>query len=366
VTGPGAIRGAALAAAAWTRASLFSSPLNAALTIACLWFLLAAVPPALDWLVISADFAGSSRADCTSGGACWVFVRSRLGQFLYGFYPDGERWRVNLAFALLIVGAVPLLWPRFPRKERIAALLLTVYPIVALVLFHGGVGLPTVETAKWGGLFLTLVIAGVGITASFPIGIALALGRRSDMPIVKALCTAFIELVRGVPLITVLFMASVMLPLFLPEGVSFDKLLRALIGIALFYAAYMAEVVRGGLQAIPRTQYEAAESLGYTYWQTMRLIVLPQALRHVIPGIVGVFIALFKDSTLVLIIGLFDLLGIVQAAVSDPQWIGYNVEGYVFAGFGFWIFCFALSRFSQRVERRLAHKRRRAPNTTYE
>ncbi len=204
------------------------------------------------------------------------------------------------------------------------------------------------------------MVAGVGITASFPIGIALALGRRSRLPVIRILCVAFIELIRGVPLITVLFMASVMLPLFLPEGVNFDKLLRALIGIALFYAAYMAEVVRGGLQAIPHAQYEAAESLGYDYRQTMRYIVMPQALRHVIPGIVGIFIALFKDTTLVLIIGLFDLLGIVQAAVSDPQWIGYNVEGYVFAGLGFWLFCFALSRFSQRLEKRLAPSRRRA------
>ena len=342
------------AATAWLRGKLFSSPLNAALSAACLAFLWWSVPPALDWLIFSANFAGESRADCTGEGACWVFVEARIGQFLYGFYPAGERWRVNLAFGLLAAACLPLLWPRFPAKGKIAAALLIVYPPIALLLFHGGAGLPPVDTAKWGGLFLTLVVAGVGIVASFPIGIALALGRRSEMPAVKALCVAFIELVRGVPLITVLFMASVMLPLFLPEGMSFDKLLRALIGIALFYSAYMAEVVRGGLQAIPRTQYEAAASLGCGYWQTMGLIVLPQALRHVIPGIVGIFIALFKDTTLVLIIGLFDLLGIVQAAVSDPQWIGYNVEGYVFAGLGFWIFCFALSRYSQFLERRLA------------
>jgi general L-amino acid transport system permease protein len=351
-------------AAAWVRAKLFSSPVNAALTAGCLAFLYWTVPPALDWLVFSADFVGESRADCTGGGACWVFVKARIGQFLYGFYPEGERWRVNLAFALLAAASVALLWPGLQRKGTIALLLLVLYPPIAAILFHGGAGLPVVETAKWGGLFLTLVVAGVGIVASFPIGIALALGRQSRLPAIKALCVAFIELVRGVPLITVLFMASVMLPLFLPEGVTFDKLLRALVGIALFYAAYMAEVVRGGLQAIPRTQYEAAESLGCSYWQMMRLIVLPQALRHVIPGIVGIFIALFKDTTLVLIIGLFDLLGIVQAAVSDPQWIGYNVEGYVFAGLGFWLFCFALSRFSQFLERRLAFSRQHRTSTT--
>jgi general L-amino acid transport system permease protein len=349
-------------AAAWVRARLFSSPVNAVLTAACVAFLYWTVPPALDWLVFSADFAGESRADCTGGGACWVFVKARIGQFLYGFYPEGERWRVNLAFALLAAAGVALLWPGLRRKGTVALLLL--FPPVAGILFHGGAGLPVVETAKWGGLFLTLVVAGVGIAASFPIGIALALGRQSRLPAIKALCVAFIELVRGVPLITVLFMASVMLPLFLPEGVTFDKLLRALAGIALFYAAYMAEVVRGGLQAIPRTQYEAAESLGCSYWQMMRLIVLPQALRHVIPGIVGIFIALFKDTTLVLIIGLFDLLGIVQAAVSDPQWIGYNVEGYVFAGLGFWLFCFGLSRFSQMLEHRLAFSRRQRTSTT--
>ena len=348
----------AFAAAGWMRANLFSTPLNAALTAACAVLIFFAVPPALDWLVIDANFAGDSRASCTGGGACWVFVKARLGQFLYGFYPDGERWRVNLAFALLLVGTAALTPLRFPRKGPIVALALSAYLVIAVLLFHGGAGLSTVDTAKWGGLFLTLVVAGVGITASFPIGVALALGRRSRMPVVRLLCIAFIELVRGVPLITVLFMASVMLPLFLPEGVSFDKLLRALIGFALFYAAYMAEAVRGGLQAIPHAQYEAAESLGYDYWQTMRLIVLPQALRHVIPGIVGIFIALFKDTTLVLIIGLFDLLGIVQAAVSDPHWIGYNVEGYVFAGFGFWLFCFALSRFSQHLEKKLAFSSR--------
>ena len=355
-----------VAAMAWARKKLFSTPANAALTAGSLALLYWSVPPALDWMIFSADFAGESRAACSGEGACWVFVKARLGQFLYGFYPEGERWRVDLAFALLVAACLPLVWPRFPAKGKIAALLLLAYPPVAILLFHGGAGLAVVETARWGGLFLTLVIAGVGIVASFPIGVALALGRRSPLPVVKALCVAFIELVRGVPLITVLFMASVMLPLFLPEGVSFDKLLRALVGIALFYAAYMAEVVRGGLQAVPRTQYEAAESLGYGYWQTMRLVVLPQALRHVIPGIVGIFIALFKDTTLVLIIGLFDLLGIVQAAVSDPQWIGYNVEGYVFAGLGFWIFCFALSRFSQFLEGRLALTSRRARRTTKE
>jgi general L-amino acid transport system permease protein len=220
-------------------------------------------------------------------------------------------------------------------------------------------GLQEVETPLWGGLFLTLVVAGVGIVSSLPIGVLLALGRRSDMPIVRMLCVGFIELIRAVPLITVLFMASVMLPLFLPTGVNFDKLLRALIGIALFSAAYMAEVVRGGLQAIPNGQYEAAKALGLNYAKMMGFVVLPQALRIVIPGIVNNFISLFKNTTLVLIIGLFDLLGIVKAALTDPNWLGLAMEAYVFAGFIFWIFCFGMSRYSMRLERRLNAGRRR-------
>jgi len=345
----------------WLRRNLFSSPLNGALTLLVAYLLYLWVPPALSWLLIDADWAGSSRTDCSGEGACWVFVRARFSQFIYGFYPEPERWRVNVAFLLLILAAIPLFLPRFPYKRWLVLFLLFLYPVIAWWLFVGGtLGLPLVETRLWGGLMLTLIIAGIGIVASLPLGVVLALGRQSEMPVVRALCVAFIELWRGVPLITVLFMASVMLPLFLPEGVNFNKLLRALIGVTLFQSAYMAEVVRGGLQAIPRGQYEAAAALGLGYWRTMGLVVLPQALKHVIPGIVNTFIALFKDTTLVLIIGLFDLLGIVQAAATDPQWLGYAVEGYLFAALGFWIFCFGMSRYSQYLERRLAtdHKRR--------
>ncbi len=205
---------------------------------------------------------------------------------------------------------------------------------------------------------LTLIIAAVGIVAALPIGTLLALGRRSEMPIVRSLCITYIEFWRGVPLITVLFMASVMLPLFLPEGTYFNKLLRAMIGIVMFESAYMAEVVRGGLQAIPKGQYEAAAALGLNYWKMMGLIILPQALRLVIPGIVNTFIALFKDTTLILIIGLFDLLATVEAAFRDPNWLGYAVEGYVFAALVFWVFCFGMSRYSQALERRfqVGHK----------
>lgn len=338
----------------WVWENLFSSPLNAALTLLSAYLLYLAVPPVLQWAFIDADWVGEGSEACSGGGACWVFVRVRLYQFLYGFYPQEQVWRVNLGFGILFALLLPLLVAAVPGKRWIAAFLLLLYPVIGFLLFYGGApGLPVVETAKWGGLMLTLILSGVGIAGALPGGVLLALGRRSQMPVVKAVCVAFIELWRGVPLITVLFMASVMLPLFLPEGVSFDKLLRALIGIILFQSAYVAEVVRGGLQAIPRGQYEAAEALGMSYWKSMGLIILPQALKLVIPGIVNTLIALFKDTTLVLIIGLFDLLAIVQTAFTDPKWLGYALEGYLFAALVFWSFCFGMSRYSQYLERKL-------------
>jgi general L-amino acid transport system permease protein len=345
----------------WMRDNLFNSPLNAALTLVGLWLLWQTIPPILDWAIFNATWQGDSRAACAEvTGACWTFIKVRFAQFLFGFYPPDERWRVILAFVVLVIAAIPLFFRGFQHQVALGAGLLLVYPVIAFYLFHGGAfGLREVATPLWGGLFLTLVIAGVGIVSSLPIGVLLALGRRSTMPVVRMLCVGFIELIRAVPLITVLFMASVMLPLFLPEGVNFDKLLRALVGVSLFSSAYMAEVVRGGLQAIPKGQYEAAKALGLSYWKIMGLIVLPQALRIVIPGIVNTFIGLFKDTTLVLIIGLFDLLGMVQTALTDAAWLGFALEGYVFAGFGFWIFCFAMSRYSMRLERRLSAGERR-------
>jgi len=337
---------------AWARRNLFSSPLNALLTLLGLWLLWLVVPPLLQWLWLQADFVGSSREDCRGDGACWVFVRVHLDQFLYGFYPPAERWRVNLGIALLLVPALPLLIPPLRRFRRVWLLALLAYPPVAWWLFHGGLGLSVVDTGLWGGLFLTLVIAATGMAAALPLGLLLALGRRSRLPVVRATATVFIEFWRGVPLITVLFMASVMLPLFLPSGLSLDKLLRALIGVALFAGAYMAEVIRGGLQGVPAGQYEAAQALGLSYWQQMRLVIVPQALRMVVPGIVNVFIALFKETSLVLIIGLFDLLGVVQAAVTNPDWLGFVLEGYVFAAAVFWAFCYGMSRISRRLERR--------------
>jgi general L-amino acid transport system permease protein len=319
------------------------------------------VPPFVEWAIVRADWSGSTAQDCSKAGACWVFIGVRLNQFFYGFYPVAEQWRVNACIALLVAFIVPLFIKRFALKQWLGAVLLVVYPVIAFYLLVGGrFGLPHVETSKWGGLSLTLVIAIVGMVAALPLGILLALGRRStNMPVLKALCVAFIELWRGVPLITVLFMSSVMLPFFLPEGMNFDKLLRALIGVALFEAAYMAEVVRGGLQGIPKGQYEAAAALGLGFWKSTILVILPQALKLVIPGIVNTFIALFKDTSLVLIIGLFDLLGSIQAANSDTNWLGFSTEGYVFAACVYWVFCFGMSRYSQWLELKLhtGHKR---------
>ncbi len=339
----------------WLRQNLFDSPLNGAMTLLAIYFLYLVVPPFVDWAFVKADWRGERSEDCSRAGACWVFISVRLNQFLYGFYPVAEQWRVNLAAALGVAFVVPLFIKRFSLKQWLGAAMLAFYPVIAYYLLAGGsFGLAPVETSKWGGLFLTLVIAVVGMVAALPLGILLALGRRAtNMPVLKALCVAFIELWRGVPLITVLFMSSVMLPFFLPEGMNFDKLLRALIGVALFESAYMAEVVRGGLQGIPKGQYEAADALGLGYWKSTVLVVLPQALKLVIPGIVNTFIALFKDTSLVLIIGLFDLLGSIQAANSDTNWLGFSIEGYVFAGCIYWVFCFGMSRYSQWLERKL-------------
>ena len=345
----------------WMRANLFSSIPNALATVLGILFLLWLIPPFIDWAFINAYWTGDTRQVCAAReGACWVFIEVWFRQLMFGRYPADQIWRIYLGFIILIASGALLFIPAFPWKRWVGLFLLVGYPVVAFILFVGGAfGLPYVETPLWGGLFLTLVIGGVGIVASLPIGVVLALGRRSDMPVVRAICVAFIELWRGVPLITVLFMASVMFPLFLPEGMNFDKLIRALIGVMLFSAAYMAEVVRGGLQALPKGQYEAAQALGLSYWKMMGLIILPQALKMVIPGIVNTFIGLFKDTTLVLIIGLFDFLGMVQLAGTNPDWLGFAVEGYVFTAFGFWVFCFSMSRYSQHLEKKLHTGHRR-------
>lgn len=496
---------------AWCKANLFNGVFNTIMTLIGLYLVWLVLSNVFLWGFWNATFIGASREACTGTGACWLFLGARWQQFLFGFYPEAERWRVILATVLVIVGFLPLFVEKFEFKSSYMVALVVLYPLTAYFLFSGGtVGVPMpnvdswlatilwfgaiiyglyrfvwpafrpgpagsvdyllvvllsfipftfvylalastaiwgwsaflasfggdltsvvlsvlllggllgglyllskgglrqlgsiagllvafpfvawfvhglatwvglsdgaafagdiirylgtpislveVETARWGGLFLTMVLAGVAITSSLPLGIVLALGRRSDMPVVSSLCVVFIELMRGVPLITVLFMSSVMLPLFLPEGVNFDKLLRALVGLSMFAAAYMAEIVRGGLQAISKGQYEAADALGLGYWQKTALIILPQALKIGIPNIVSLFIGLFKDTTLVLIIGLFDFFNSVQSMTSDANWLGLSTEGYVFAAVVYFIFCFSMSRYSMSIERKLdtGHKR---------
>ncbi|WP_395516030.1 amino acid ABC transporter permease [Pseudorhizobium flavum] len=357
----------------WIRSNLFATPKDTALTILAIALLVWTVPDMLNWLFFDAVWSGPDRTACLTlaqggvqpdgwSGACWAFVSERFEQFMFGRYPIDERWRPTLVAVLFAAVLAPMLMPRLPYKGWNALVLFIIFPIVAFFLLHGGVfGLQRVETPLWGGLMVTLILSFVGIAVSLPIGILLALGRRSHLPVIRVICVTFIEVIRGVPLITVLFMANVMLPLFLPTGWTIDNFLRALVGVALFASAYMAEVVRGGLQAIPKGQYEGADSLGLTYWQKTRLIIMPQALKLVIPGIVNTFIGLFKDTSLVSIIGMFDLLGIVQLNFTDTRWITPITPstGLIFAGFIFWLFCFGMSRYSAFMERHLdtGHKR---------
>lgn len=336
---------------AWARQNLFATPFDAVLTLAIGVLLGWALTMIVPWAVLDATWSGEKRADCSGSGACWAFVINRIGQFVYGFYPPDERWRVNLAAAVFALGLTALLVRTVPAKRITGLLMLSVYPLLAFGLLKGGfLGLPEVDTARWGGLMLTLVLGASGIVLSFPLGVVLALGRRSNLPIIHGVCIAFIELFRGVPLVMVLFMASVMLPFFLPVGTRLDSLGLAVTGIVLFQSAYLAEILRGGLQAVPRGQYEVAKALGFGYWRTTVYIILPQAMRVVIPGLVNNSIALLKDTTLVMVVGLFDLLNIVSAGASDPRWLGSTAEGYVFVGLVFWILCFGMSRYSQRLE----------------
>ncbi len=344
---------------AWMRDNLFATWTDTILTLVAFYFIYLLVDGIVNWGLIHAVWSGNDGSACSikGAGACWPFISAKMGQFMYGSYPEALRWRVNLTYLLAIAGLAPLMIPPVPGKLWAALYLIFIFPVVAVILLAGGVlGLAPVQTSLWGGLMVTLVVASAGIAGAFPLGIILALGRRSQMPAVRLVSVTIIEFVRGVPLITVLFMAAVMLPLFLPGNITIDKLLRALVMVAVFAGAYLAEVIRGGLQAIPKGQFEAGDALGLTYWQAMGLIILPQALKLVIPGVVNTFIALFKDTSLVLIIGIFDLLGAVQSAMTDSKWLSPSTPttGYFFAGFVFWAFCFAMSRYSLVIERRLA------------
>lgn len=337
----------------WSKDNLFSSVGQSLASMTAIALIYLVISHFLSWGVFNATFVGDSLNECDTSGACWAVVYNRWEQFLYGFYPEAERWRVNCSVALFFAGFFLVAFTRLMAVIKIAIVLLLI-GLITSCLVGGFAGLTYVATDEWGGLFLTMVLAFGGIIGAFPIALLLALGRQSDMPLIKTLCIVFIEAVRGVPLISVLFMASFMLPLFLPEGVSFDKLLRALVGITLFQAAYLAEVIRGGLNALPKGQFEASSALGLSYLQSMRFVILPQALQKMIPGIVNTFIALFKDTTLVLIIGLFDFLGVIQSSITDPKWIGSALEAYVFCAIVYWLFCFGMSAYSQHLERKLS------------
>ena len=297
-----------------------------------------------------------AKMEVPEGAACWAFIKDRLGLFVYGFYPMDQRWRVDLSFILLICAIFCVLYEKLPGR-KFGLMFAIAFPFITGWLLIGGLGLELIETDKFGGIMLTLIIGVTGISFSLPIGIILARGRRSNMPVLKSLCVMFIEFIRGVPLIALLFIASTMLNFFLPPGTQFDLLMRVLIMVTLFSAAYIAEVVRGGLQALPKGQYEAAKSLGMGYWRMNALIILPQALKLVIPGIANTLLALVKDTPLIFVVGLMELAGMIGLAKTNPKWLGMAMEGYVFAGLVFWIICYAMSRYSQNLEKKLSTER---------
>jgi general L-amino acid transport system permease protein len=352
-------------ALAWARANLFSSPGSSLVTVLMLALVLWFASPLIEWATVKAVWSAPDGALCRAhqDGACWAFVAQKFDYLRYGSYPVAERWRVDLTEAIGAVLIVWLLWPGAPRRGIGAGLFFLAFPVLAFVLLSGwpSLGLPRVDTLLWGGVFVTLVTALVGIVFSLPLGVLLALGRRSHLPIVRLASVIFIEFVRGVPFITVLFMANNMLPLFLPPGWNPDRFLRPLVGIALFSAAYMAEEVRGGLQALGKGQYEGAMALGLNYRRMMRLVVLPQALAFIIPGIVNNFIGLFKDTTLVAIVGVNDFLAAMDNAFQDTLWSGPTIlpTGYAFAALFYFVFCYGMSRYSAAMERRLGRGRRR-------
>ena len=338
----------------WTRKNLFSNWHDTLLTFIILFLFYISIPPLLNWMFFDATFFGTSKKDCSGTGACWVFIQVWLKRFTYGMYPNDQIWRIDLAFIIFFFVIGAYFFVNTKIKKILFIFLTIIFPFLAIFLFHGGLfGLEVVETRVWGGLFLTLFISVFSIIFCFPIGVLLAMGRRSKLPVIRYFSIGFIELWRGVPLITVLFMAAVMFPVFLPSGTNLDKLVRVIIAITLFESAYIAEVIRGGLQAIPKGQYDAANSLGMGYWKSHILIILPQALKIVIPGVANTFIALFKDTPLILVVGLMELLGMVNMAKTNPAWLGLATEGYVFASIVYFIFCFAMSRYSLRLEKQL-------------
>jgi general L-amino acid transport system permease protein len=355
VARPVGVRKGALARLA---ATYFGTPLNAAITLACLAFLAWLLPPILRWVVLDATWSGTTQDCRNNGGACWAFVREKFWFSVFGLYPFEERWRPATVMSLFAAMVAVSTMRRFWRAELFIAWAITL-GLMLLLMIGGVTGLSYVPTRLWGGWPVTIWIAVFGLAVAYPIAILLALGRRSHLPVVKGFCVAWIEVIRGVPLISLLFMAAIIVPLFMPEGLTIDRLVRAQIGFILFAAAYMAEVVRGGLQAIPKGQYEAADALGLSYWAKMRLVVLPQALKITIPAQVNTFIGLFKDTTLVLVIGIFDFFTTLRSALGDSNWLGFATEAYVYAAFVYFVCCYGMSLYSRRLERELSPERRR-------
>lgn len=334
----------------WIRENLFSGWLSAAATLLVAFLLWQAIPPFVDWAFLDAVWRPDSKACRASEGACWGFIADKHRFILFGTYPYDEHWRPALSSALLVALWIFSGLRRF-WNWRLIPVWAAGLAVIAVLMWGGVFGLSYVYNERWGGLILTLLLSTFGVAIAFPLSILLALARRSRMPVIHWLAVAYIELIRGVPLISLLFMASVMLPLFLPEGVSIDKLLRAQIAMILFAAAYLAEVVRGGLQAIDREQYDAAAAIGLGYWGQMGFIILPQALRIAVPPLVNTIVAFFKDTSLVLIIGLFDLLSTIKVSLVEPAWTGFGVEAYIFASVVYFVFCFAMSMYSKSLER---------------
>lgn len=332
------------------RARLFGTPVTAVVTLLIGLGLLAILIPLFRWAVLDATWTGKTREDCVPGGACWVFIKARFGQFMYGLYPESQRWRVDLAGIISLLAVLAAVFTSQAIRLRVMVALLAIVPVLVLWLMAGGYGLQPVETRQWGGLSLTIFLAVYSSLIAIPLGILCALGRQSELPLIRTLSIIFIEFWRGVPIIAVIFLASLLLPLIMPSGVGVDRLARAVVGLGFVIAAYMAEAVRGGLQALPKGQGEAATALGLTYWKTTGFIILPQALRISLPAMTNEFIALVKNTTLVLVVSIFDLLGIAQASLADPAWVGMNMEAYAFAGTIYWLICFALSRWSRYLE----------------
>ena len=341
-----------IGALAWLKENLFNTWYNSVLTVLTLLALYYVIPPFVQWAFIDSLWNSSAEACRDIEGACWSIVPRNIKFIILGFFPEGQEWRPILAMILLL--ALVVYSKERSRWNKYLAWLWVANLIIMGTLMYGGVfGMPIVETGQWSGLPLTMMLSFFGMVAAYPLGVVLALGRRSKMPAIKTLCVVYIEMIRGVPLISLLFMSSIMFPLFLPDGMTLDKVLRAQVAIIMFTAAYIAEVVRGGLQAMPRGQYEAADSLGLNYRQTMRLIILPQALKIVIPPTVGILLSAFKDTSLVVIIALYDVLKTTKVTLQNPQWTGYSTEAYVFLAVLYFICCYAMSSYSRRLEREL-------------